>query len=64
MQRSASPEMIRLFNLEQDPFEKSDLSAARGDKVAELGRLLDAIMIGRSTRWPSNVEIPIWIDNR
>ena len=63
MQRSASPEMVRLFNLAQDPFEKSDLSAARGDKVAELSRLLDAHNNRQADpMWPSNVEIPIWID--
>ena len=63
MQRSASPEKIRLFNLAQDPFEKNDLSAARGDKLAELGRLLDAHNDQQAKpMWPSNVEIPIWID--
>ncbi|MEC8546227.1 MAG: sulfatase-like hydrolase/transferase [Pseudomonadota bacterium] len=63
MQRSASPKMVRLFNLEQDPFEKSDLSAARAEKVAELSRLLDAHNNRQADpMWPSNVEIPIWID--
>jgi uncharacterized sulfatase len=63
MQRSASPEKIRLFNLAQDPFEKNDLSAARGDKLAELGQLLDAHNDQQAKpMWPSNVEIPIWVD--
>ena len=62
MQRSASPEMVRLFDLAQDPFEKSDLSAARGDKVAELSRLLDAHTTGRRPDVAVQCEIPIWID--
>ena len=63
MQRSNNPEKIRLFNLAQDPFEKKDLSVARGDKLAELNRLLDDHNDQQAEpMWPSNVEIPIWID--
>ena len=63
MQRSRSPEKIRLFNLAEDPFEKNDLSATRSDKLAELDRLLNAHNDQQvEPMWPSNVEIPIWID--
>ena len=63
MQRSGSPGKIRLFNLAEDPFEKNDLSATRSDKLAELDRLLNAHNDQQvEPMWPSNVEVPVWID--
>ena len=60
---SGSPEKIRLFNLAEDPFEKNDLSATRSDKIAELDRLLNAHNDQQvEPMWPSNVEVPVWID--
>ncbi|CAI8416423.1 MAG: Arylsulfatase [Rhodobiaceae bacterium UBA7378] len=63
MQKSAQPAGIRLFNLNDDPFEQSDLSAARADKVAELTTLLDGHNRAQAAPlWSSNISVPIWID--
>ncbi len=63
MQTSAHPKKIRLFNLTDDPFEQNELSTTQPKKVAALTKLLAAHNSQQADpMWPSNVEIPIWVD--
>ncbi|MGI9344790.1 MAG: sulfatase-like hydrolase/transferase [Gammaproteobacteria bacterium] len=63
MQRSTHPSRIRLFHLEQDPFEQFDLSASHGTQIAALSQVLDAHNEQQAEPlWPSRIAIPIWID--
>lgn len=63
LQINASSKITRLYNLELDPFEKTDLSLANAAKVQELMALLTLHNEDQAEPlWPSQVEIPIWID--
>lgn len=41
--RAVLPSKVELFNLRQDPFEKTDLAASNPEKVAELQRRIEAL---------------------
>ncbi len=64
LQVSERPKKTWLFDLTADPTERNDLSAARPDKVAELGAILaehERQMVLPS--WPALIEGPIAIDH-
>ncbi|CAI8189215.1 MAG: Arylsulfatase [Alphaproteobacteria bacterium] len=63
MQRSKTPEKVRLFDLEQDPTEQNDVSAAHPQKITELSALLDSHNREQAApKWPNAVLMPIWVD--
>jgi len=63
LQLSETPKKAWLFDLGADPLEKTNLAAARPDKVRELTALLDA-QDRRAAKplWPALIEGPMWID--
>lgn len=63
LQLSERPKKAWLFNLANDPTEKSNLAAANPAVVAELTAMLDA-QDRRAAKpiWPALIEGPIWID--
>ncbi len=64
LQVSERPKKTWLFNLSDDPTEKTDLSAARPEKLRELQEVLaakNAEMV--PPMWPSLIEGPISIDH-
>lgn len=63
LQRAERPARNWLFHLETDPTEQQDLAAQRPDKVAALGRLLDAHNAEQAEPlWPAVAELPVFID--
>jgi len=59
-----TPKRTWLFNLAEDPYEKTNLAASRPDKVAELSAMLarqDAQMV--KPTWPSLLQGAISIDH-
>lgn len=63
LQRAERPERHWLFRAATDPTEQQNLAVERPDKVAELGRLLDAHNAEQAEPlWPSRAELPIFID--
>lgn len=63
LQLSERPKKAWLFNLANDPTEKTNLAAANPAVVAELTAMLDA-QDRRAAKpiWPALIEGPIWID--
>jgi len=64
LQRLRSPDKVWLFNLAEDPYEKTNLASARPDKVRQLTALLDrqdAEMV--KPQWPSLLRGAIAIDH-
>src|SRR5215217_561929 len=64
LQRLRSPDKVWLFNLAEDPYEKTNLASARPDKVRQLTALLDrqdAEMV--KPQWPSLLRGAIVIDH-
>ena len=63
LQVSAVPNVIRLYNLKDDPLEKTNLAETQGDKLAEIRALLDQVD-GEQAKplWPSLVEFPYTVD--
>ena len=63
LHRTARPDRIWLFNLDDDPEERTDLSASEPERVAELTALLDAHSATLAEPlWPSIAEMPVGID--
>ncbi|WP_199556236.1 sulfatase-like hydrolase/transferase [Sandaracinobacteroides hominis] len=63
LQVSKRPERVWLFNLKDDPTERTDLSKAMPDKVAELKRLIEAQAAEMpKPLWPALIEGPVRID--
>ncbi len=57
------PKKQWLFNLVDDPNEKTDLAAQQPERLARLQALLDAHHAGMPPPlWPSFIEIPVMID--
>lgn len=64
LQVQQKPDKVWLFNLADDPYEKTNLAATRPDKVRELSQILarqDAQMV--KPKWPSLLRGPIAIDH-
>jgi uncharacterized sulfatase len=63
LQRSEQPAFSRLFDLEQDPTERRDLSAQRPATAARLRALLDVHLDGRRPPlYPSSLQGPVAVD--
>ncbi len=63
LQVSARPDRTWLFDLENDPFERTDLSASEPARVAALQALLAAHDAEQAEPlWPSIVEMPVNVD--
>lgn len=63
LQRTERPGRVWLFDLHNDPEERTDLSAAQPDRVAALIALLDAHAATLAAPlWPSVAEMPVSID--
>jgi len=63
LQRAGRPERTWLFDLEADPEERLDLSAAEPARVAELSAMLDTHNAAQAEPlWPSAAEMPVTID--
>ena len=63
LQVSAVPNVIRLYNLKDDPLEKTNLAERQAEKLAEIRALLDQVD-GEQAKplWPSLVEFPYTVD--
>jgi hypothetical protein len=64
LQVSERPPALWLFDMQADPTERTNLAAARLDKVHELSRVLaqqEAQMVPPA--WPSLIEGPIAVDH-
>jgi arylsulfatase A-like enzyme len=63
LQVSARPDKIWLFNLKDDPTEKTNLAASQPEKVAELRLMLNEVDAAQTkSLWPSLIEAPVSID--
>lgn len=63
LQLTGNPKRAFLFNLKDDPTERTDLSAARPDKVAELTALITQQETGRTPPlYPAQLQAPVAID--
>ena len=63
LQRTARPERVWLFDMNDDPTEQRELSAAQPGKVAELLALLNEHNANQmEPMWPSRGELPVLID--
>ena len=63
LQRSARPDRVWLFNLEDDPTEQVELSSQYPDRVQTLLTMLDEHNAQLpDAMWPSVVEMPVSID--
>ncbi len=63
LQVSARPERVWLFDLENDPYERRDLSEARPERVADMRALLQAHDADQAEPlWPSIAEMPVNVD--
>lgn len=63
LQVATRPEMVRLYDLQEDPTEKNDLAAAQPDRVRMLRNRLAAFNAEQAPPlWPSRIEVPVSID--
>lgn len=63
LQRTQRPDRVWLFDLSNDPEERTDLSASQPEQVAALTALLDAHAATLAEPlWPSVAEMPVSID--
>ena len=63
LQRAARPERVWLFDMNNDPTEQREVSAAQPGKVAELLALLNEHNASQAEpMWPSRAELPVLID--
>lgn len=63
LQISARPDRVWLFDLENDPGEQRDLSAAEPERVATMMALLEAHEAEQADPlWPSLAEMPVTLD--
>ncbi|MBL8536628.1 MAG: sulfatase-like hydrolase/transferase [Hyphomonadaceae bacterium] len=63
LQVSDRPERTWLFNLQDDPYEHTDLSAQHPERVRELRAMIDAHQAEMpEPLWPTLVEAPVRID--
>jgi arylsulfatase A-like enzyme len=63
LQRAANPRRTWLFDMAQDPQERTDLSTREPDRVRALAALIDAHNAAQpAPLWPSAAEMPVSID--
>jgi len=63
LQMAARPDKVWLFNLDEDPTERTNLAAKRPDKVAELKDLIARHnATQREPLFPAAGEMPVLID--
>jgi len=63
LQVSERPQKVWLFNLKDDPTERTNLAASNPAQVATLTAQLEALERGMAEpRWPALIEVPVRID--
>ncbi len=63
LQVSALPSKLRLFDLEKDPTEQTNLASQNSDKAAELLALInDHIASGTGAIFPYSINVPLAVD--